>query len=190
MRALSLLSVLSAALVLAGCASPPVQYYVLTPATQTPAPVNAQAPSIAVGPVNVPELIDQPRIVLQLAGNQVSLQEYQRWGSPVKAEVGRVIAANLQAALGASRVWTFQQAVLPEPEVQVLADVRRFESRLGEGVVIEVLWGIQRKGAAVRTGQTLATEATDGADYNQLAAAHSRALAKVSREIATAIRAP
>jgi uncharacterized protein len=41
----------------------------------------------------------------------------------------------------------------------------------------------------VRTGRTVAREATQGPGYEALAAAHSRALATVSADIAAAIRA-
>lgn len=185
MRALFLASF---AFALTACASSPqVQYFVLNPAVQGPSPLKSEAPSIAVGPVNVPELIDQPRIVLQLSGNQVALQEYQRWGSPLKGEIARVIAANLQQALGTARVWPYLQMPVPEADVQVLIDVRRFESRLGEGVDVEIGWALKRQGAIVRSGQSLASESTQGTSYNDLAAAHSRALARISREIAGAI---
>lgn len=174
---------------LAACASSPqVQYFVLSPAAQASTSLKSDGPGIAVGPVNVPELIDQPRIVLQLAGNQVALQEYQRWASPLKGEIARVIAANLQQALGTARVWPYLQMPVPEAEVQVLIDVRRFESRLGEAVNIEIGWALKRKGTLVRSGQSLASEPTEGSSYNDLAAAHSRALARISREIAGAIQ--
>jgi hypothetical protein len=43
-------------------------------------------------------------------------------------------------------------------------------------------------GSASVSGRTVAREPAQGTDYEALAAAHSRALAKVSGDIATAIR--
>jgi hypothetical protein len=186
-------TLLGAVLALAGgCASSPQsRYYVLTPAAGASAPANAQAPSLAVGPVTVPALVDQPQFVLLASGNQVTLAEYHRWGSPLRSEIARVIGANLSQELGAARVWSYLQTALPNPDIQVLVDVRRFDSKLGEGVSIDVLWGIRRKaGEPVRAGQSVVNEPAAGASYDDLAAAHSRALAQVSRDIAAAIRNP
>jgi hypothetical protein len=119
------------------------------------------------------------------------MHEYERWASPLTSEIARVIAANLGRELGATRVSSYLQTALPNPDVQVLVDVRRFDSVLGEGVTIDVLWGIRRKtGAAVKTGQSLVREPVSGGGVNDLVAAHSRALAQVSRDIASAIRTP
>jgi len=44
-------------------------------------------------------------------------------------------------------------------------------------------------GQQMRSGRTVAQEAAQGDSYDALAAAHSRALARMSRDIAAAIRA-
>ena len=176
-------------LVAAGCGgSPQERYYALS----APAPAGgASAPAIAVGPVSVPEMVDQPRIVVQAAGNEVAMYEYQRWASPLKSEIARVIAANLAQELGTARVWSYAQATLPNPDYQVLVDVQRFDSALGDAVMIDALWTIRRTaGGAPKTGRSSAREPVSGAGFDALAAAHSRALAHVSRDIAAAIRAP
>jgi uncharacterized lipoprotein YmbA len=60
----------------------------------------------------------------------------------------------------------------------------------GEVVVIEALWVVHSTtGGAARPGRTLARETVTAGDYDALAAAHSRALATVSADIAAAIRA-
>ena len=88
--------------------------------------------------------------------------------------------------------------------VQVLIDLKTagklvLESRIesfevtsastsGDTATVEVVWTVRGRSGATRTGRTLAREAVSGADYDALAAAHSRALAAVSRDIAAAIR--
>jgi len=180
-----------ALVLLAACGgSPKPRLYVLTPAEGATAPAGAAfAPSIVVGPVTVPEMVDQPQIVVQAGGNQVTLQEYHRWASPLTSEIGRVIAANLGRELGATRVWSYPQTALPAPDIQVIVDVRRFDSAPGAGVTIDAFWTVRRKaGETPQTGQSLVREPVSGADFDALAAAHSRALAQVSRDIADAIR--
>lgn len=185
--AIAFLAVLS----LAACGSSPKErYYTLT--ADASAPVTGTSTlSIAVGPVTVPEAVDQPQIVAQLGANQVAMYEYQRWASPLKGEIARVIAANLAQELGTPRAWSYAQATLPKPDYQVLVDVQRFDSVLGEAVTIDALWTIRpADGATVKSGRSSVRQATAGDGFDALAAAHSRALARVSKDIAAAIRAP
>ena len=78
-----------------------------------------------------------------------------------------------------------------EPDYQVLVDIQRFDSALGEAVTIDALWSIRRAvGGAPRTGRTSVRETVSGAGFDALAAAHSRALVLVSQDIARAIREP
>jgi uncharacterized lipoprotein YmbA len=180
------------ALLLAACGSPPKErFYTLTPAEVPAAPAAAgPGPSIAVGPVTVPESVDRPPIVVQVAANRVAVHEFDRWASPLKAEIARVVAANLARELGTARVWSDAQAVLPSPDYQVLVDVQRFDSALGEAVTIEALWTVRRAGGAPKTGRSSVREPVSGGGFDALVAAHGRALARLSGDIAGAIRAP
>jgi uncharacterized protein len=180
-------------LLLAACGSPPKErYYTLAAAAGAPASAAGASPvSIAVGPVTVPETVDQPQLVVQVAANQVTMYEFQRWASPLKGEIARVIAANLAQELGTTRVWTHARTTLANPDYQVLVDVQRFDSALGDAVTIDVLWTVRgAAGAAPKTGRSSVREPVSGAGFDPLVAAHSRALARVSRDIADAIRAP
>ena len=178
-----------AALLLAACGSSPKErYYTLTADASAPV-TGTSALSIAVGPVTVPEAVDQPQIVAQVGANQVAMYEYQRWASPLKGEIARVIAANLAQELGTPRVWSYAQATLPKRDYQVLVDVQRFDSVLGEAVTVEALWTIRpAEGGNAKTGRSSVRQATAGDGFDALAAAHSRALARVSQDIAAAIR--
>ena len=132
-------------------------------------------------------MVDQPQMVVQVAANQVTMYEFQRWASPLKIEIARVIAANLAQELGTARVWAYAQTTLANPDYQVLVDVQRFDSVLGEAVTIDALWSIRRAaGGAPKTGRSSVREAVSGAGFDALVAAHSRALAQVSRDIAGA----
>jgi len=184
---------LACLVLLAACGSPPKErYYTLTGAASTPAPAaSASAASVAVGPVTLPESIDQPQLVVQVAANQVTLYEFHRWASPLKSEIARVIAANLARELGTTRVWSYAQTTLPSPDYQVLVDVQRFDSALGDAATIDVLWTVRRAaGGAPKTGRSLVREPASGSGFDTLVAAHSRALARVSGDIANAIRTP
>jgi len=76
MRPLHLVTAgLMAALLVACGASPKERYYTLTPESGAPV-TGTSALSVAVGPVSVPEAVDQPQIVAQVGANQVAMYEY------------------------------------------------------------------------------------------------------------------
>jgi uncharacterized lipoprotein YmbA len=177
---------------LTGCGSSPKQsYYTLSAA----AVMNGAAPasgessySVAVGPVTLPESVDRPQLVLRVGPNEVTFVELHRWAGPLKGEIPRIIADNLAADLNVKRVAAYPQSAGENADYRVLVDIQRFDSALGESVTIDALWTIKRQSdGASRTGRSTAKESSSGS-YDAMVAAHSRALATISREIADAIR--
>ena len=91
--------------------------------------------------------------------------------------------------LGGARVSAEAQHAAAGAQVRVLVDVQRFESVPGQNVTIEALWSVRRTTETeAQRGHSLVSEPVHGPDYDALAAAHARALAAVSRDIAQAIR--
>jgi len=176
-------TVLAAALALAACSAPPRErFYTLDAPEPPPAP---EAPyAIAVGPVSVPELVDRPQFVVRVSANQVAIAEQARWAEPLRHAIARVVAANLARDLGARAA--MQRGA--EADYRIALDVQRFESTPGEGVLVDALWTVSGPKGARRSGRSLVRESVKGRDYDALAAAHSAALAAISREIAAAIR--
>jgi uncharacterized protein len=177
----------------AGCASPSPRFYTLsgTAAAATPSPSIPSNLSIAVGPVSVPAQVDRPQMVLAKGANQVQLDELNRWAAPLVDNISRVLQADLAQELGTSNVWSQSQTMLATPDVQVVVDVQRFETAPGEATMIDVFWTVKRSaGGAAKTGRSLVHEASTAPGVEPAVAAHSRALARVSADIAAAIRAP
>lgn len=175
------------ALTLAACGtSPPIRYFTL--ASEPVASSAAPTLSIAVGPVTVPELVDRPHFVMRSGASSVDIVETARWAAPLKSEIPRVIADHLARLLDA-RAWSSAQRASSQPDYRVLIDIQRFEMSPQEGAVVQALWTVRPYGgAAPVSGRSLVTESA-GAGYAAYADAHSRALAAVSRDIATAIQA-
>ena len=102
--------------------------------------------------------------------------------------VQRILSQNLAELLGNRLVSSYEQNTA-RPDIQVLVDLQRFDSTLGETVTIDAVWSVRRSpNGQTKTGRSLIQEPAGGQGYDALVAAHSRALAKVSREIAEAIR--
>ena len=172
----------------ASCASAPARFYNLD-STATPDGVPAVRAAVMVGPVSVPAAVDRPEFVVQTAPNQVDVDEFNRWAAPLNDAVAQVVAGDLVKLLGTPNVASAPMANF-EPAYRVTIDIQRFDSAPGQAATIEAVWTVRRTvGAETRSGRTVAHEAVAGEGFDALAAAHSHALAKMSGEIATAIRA-
>jgi uncharacterized lipoprotein YmbA len=183
-----LLSVALVGAVIAGCGtSAPARFYTLD-STAAPDGATATAGSVMVGPVSVPASIDQAQFVVQEGPNRVEVEEFNRWASPLNDSIARAVAGNLVVLLGTPDVVAGPLANF-DPKYRVTIDVQRFESIQGKAAIIEAVWVVRRTAGGTRSGRTLANESVQGSGFDALAAAHSRALARVSSDIAAAIRA-
>jgi uncharacterized lipoprotein YmbA len=171
----------------AGCAAPPSHFYTLT-RTATSPPATSSL-SVVVGPVSIPAIVDLPQIVLSTGPNQVSLDEFNRWASPLQNNISRVVAENLVAMLGTPRVSQFQQSLNADADYRVAIEVQSFESAPGEAATLNAVWIVRRtKDGKTETGRTTVREPATEKGYDALAAAHSRALGRMSQDIADVIR--
>jgi uncharacterized protein len=177
----------SIALTLAGCASAPSRYYTLE-ATSAPAGAPLAHHQVTVGPVTIPASVDQPQFVTQAGRNRVSVDEFNRWASPLYDNIARVVAQDLAALLGTPNVAAGPLANFVADYI-VAIDIQRFESMRGQGTNLVAVWTVHRTiGGVTRSGRTSASETVGDESFDALAAAHSRAIAMLSSDIATAIR--
>ena len=173
----------------AGCASTkPSQFYMLSPSAM-PVVSSSAKYSIAVGPVTVPAAVDRPQIVVRTGPNQVFIAEFDRWASPLKGDIARVVAENLISLLGTPQVSIFPQSTAGEASYQVVIDVLHFESEPGRAATLDVLWTVvSGKDGQSYSSRTTITEPVNDGGYAELEAAHSRAIGRLSAGIAAEIR--
>jgi hypothetical protein len=127
--------------------------------------------------------------VLATGPNEIRLDELNRWAAPLGDNIGRVVAENLVAILGTPQVSLFPQRSAADADFRVAIEVQRFESRAGEAASLDALWTARRLAdGATRVGRTTVREPVAGSGYDALAAAHSRGIARLSADIAGAIR--
>lgn len=189
MKKFTLIPWLLAAL-LAGCAaSSPTHYYMLNPVAAPKAAVPQANYSVSVGPVSVPAFVDRQQMVVRTGPNQVFIDEYERWASPLKDGIGRVIVQDLGSLLGTSRVTLFPESTAVGASYRAVIDILRFDSELGKSATLDAGWTVSsaRSGQSYR-GRTALTEAVLGKNYADLVAAHSRALGQLSADLAKTIQ--
>jgi uncharacterized lipoprotein YmbA len=175
--------------IVAGCASPPTKFYTLSAG---PADLNAGTSKLAVvvGPISIPATVDMPQIVVTKGLNQVSADQFNLWASPLRSNIAQVVCANLAALLETPRVSSIASVSTIDADYRVAIDVQTFESSPGDAATLSALWVVRRVSDGKSTsGRTAVREPSSEKSYDALAAAHSRALKRLSEDIAAAIRA-
>ncbi len=183
----------AAALIFIGCSSTsaPVAYYTLAALPRTEA-MAAGSPqfSIAVRPVALPDLLERPQLITRTGETTVSVSDYQRWAGALKKDFSRVLVENLNILLQDVRAAAATDDIALDPEFIVAVHVNRFDGSPEGGVRLSAVWSIKhqkgKSGLVVR--ESLIEEKTGTPGYPELVAAHSRAVAALSREIAAEIR--
>jgi uncharacterized protein len=177
-----------ATLAIAACASsPPSRFFTLSGAPMPASPSNAL--SIVVGPVTIPGVVDRPEIVVTVGENEVWLDEFNRWASPLADAIAVATGENLGAQLSTARATSLVQSAV-EADYRVSIEVQRFESVPGAYALLDAVFTVRRTAdARTGTGRTTARESTTDKSYEALAAAHSRALARLAGDIAAVTRA-
>jgi len=190
MRRLAALTALCAFVALAArCGSTPSSRFYTLNGTATPATTSSNL-SLVVGPVSVPAAVDRPEIVVSTGANQVALDDFNRWASPLGDNISRVVAENLVALLGTPRVTLFPQTLGADADFRVTVEVQRFESTPGESATLDAVWAVRRaKDGKSETGRTTVRETVPRKSYDTLVAAHSRAVGRLSQDIAAAVQA-
>jgi uncharacterized lipoprotein YmbA len=179
--------ILFAALALAACAStPPSRFYTLSGAPVPTAPASAM--SIVVGPVTIPAVVDRPEIVVTVGDNEVWLDEFNRWAAPLGEAIAMAAAEDLGALLSTARATSIVQSA-GDAEYRVSLEVQRFQSAPGSYALLDAVYTVRRTAdGRSASGRTTARETPADKSYDALAAAHSRAVARLAADIATATR--
>src|SRR6266481_3584613 len=178
-----LISIVLMTAIAVGCSTAPSRFYSLA-STSTADGTPPTTAAVMVGPVTIPAAVDQPEFVVQVAANRVQVDEFNRWVSPLGDGIARAVAADLVVLLGTPEVASAQLANFT-PDYRVTIDVQRFDSIRGDAAVVEAVWTVRKTaGGETRSGRTVAREPVQGQGFDALAAAHSRALTKMSGDIA------
>jgi uncharacterized protein len=173
----------------AGCRTPASHLYTLTPAAASGGAAAPSNVSVVVGPVSIPAIVDTPQIVVTTGPNEVSQDEFNRWASPLQNNIARVVAQDLVAILGTGRITLLQEGAQSKPDYQVVIAVQSFESVPGDAATLNAVWTVRRaRDDKTETGRSNLHEPAQQKGYDALVAAHSRALARLSQDIADAIR--
>jgi uncharacterized protein len=175
-----------------GCASSaPSRYYGLSPMSASEStPSKASRPfTVGVTRLTLPEFLDKPQIATRLGPHEIRYDEFNRWAEPLKENIPRILGENLSALLGPERVIVSGGAGALTADYHVWVEVIQFDAGTGGDFLLAAQWSIynhEKKKVIVRK-RFNTREQVDGSDYVAMTAAASKALAALSRDIATGI---
>jgi uncharacterized lipoprotein YmbA len=180
-----------------GCAgSRPAKFYTLNPlGAHGELPEKAPAErgiAVAIGPVAIPDYLDRPQILTRSGPRELKLAEFDRWAGSLEQDVSRVLTENLSGLLARDNVIVLRwgRDAYPFPATfRIGVNLTRFEGTIGESVILAARWSVSREEdrKILFVHESIVKEPVEGQDYDALVEAMSRALAGLSREIASAI---
>lgn len=178
-----------------GCAStPPSRFYTLSSLQEGGSErrefASDQGPVIIVGPIKFSEYLDRMEIATRSSSNEITFSDFDVWAGSLAEDFSRVLAENLSVLLSTESVIVYPGPRPSSVDYQITVDVIRFDGSLGGDVSLIARWAIlegkERKIVSVRKSTIIEPSGAKG--YEAMVAADSRALEKLSREIAEAIK--
>jgi len=181
---------------LAACgSSKPTRLYTLTPSADRAAAAPGRGIGVGVGPVSLPKYLDRPQLMTRTAANSLAQADLDQWGGELNDNVTRVIALDLANLLGTDRVSLYPWKDRTPVDYQVTVDIMKFEQDTDGAAVLDAFWSLvnpdndkvllMRRSSYRDTG---APAASAGGNYDAIAAAMSRNLDALCRDIAQAIQ--
>jgi len=175
---------------LTACSTVVTRYYTLTP-TAVDHPV--QAPAVAptfqfeMQAVRLPVQVDQPQIVVRESTGTLAILENDRWGAPLADEFHDALTSQLETRLGARDLAGLPKAT-DLPVLSVQADVRRFDSLVGQYAMVDMVWSLAiRDGGQPRRTLTCSSVIKEpaGTQLADLVQAHQKVIAQLASTLAT-----
>ena len=185
---------LAGAVWLAGCAStPPASFHALSPlpeARDRQASLTEGEFSLGIGPVTLPDFLDRPQLVTRPGANRLEVDEFQRWGGSLRADIVNILGENLAHLLGTSQVLILPTEVRVPVRYRLIADILRFEPGDDGQAHLKVRWALIDPAAETTRAMRESSyrQPYVSADPDSQVAALSACLGAFSREVAATLQ--
>jgi uncharacterized lipoprotein YmbA len=192
MNKLVIATVLSA--LFSGCASTPnVKFYVLESISQS-APTQQtiyaeKQHSIGIGPLSIPTLLQHKQIVTRSSDNTVQIAEFHQWASPLQDNMVQALTANLSTLQPNNIVRVYPWSIHGMVDLQVIVDITRFDTTLGQTANLEANWTIKNEATKtiLKSGHSAISYSMPDPSYPGTVRTLSKILGEFSRELSLAL---
>jgi len=180
---------MAAVAALGGClgSSPASRFYTLSTLPRSDTGGGAPTRTIRVAPVSLPESLDRPQLVRRTGATSVSIEEFDRWVEPLDTLFRNSLALDLGALLPDAQVLGDAAPGLAVDQTVVVA-VERLD--VAQDVSLDAVWFVLASGEdqPKATRRTRIVEAAGTGQPSDVAAALSRAVERLSRDIAAELK--
>jgi len=145
--------------------------------------------AIGVGPIHLPEYLDQDELVTRISPNRITVSENARWAEPLEDNIAQVLAHNLSNLLRSApvilQVWPAQE----RPTYQLEIDVLSFDTDTAGTAHLAARWFLRdvRGGHTIAQKETHLTAAAAGKSGERSVASLSKVMGDFSGGIAKVI---
>ncbi len=191
---LKIASLLAGPALIPGCASSPASsFYILSPLPEAKVRQGTLVEgkiSLGIGPIALPDYMDRPQMVSGVGAQRIEVDEYQRWGGSLRADIANTLGENLAHLLGTSRVVIMPAEVKLPVQYRLVVNILRFDADNEGRALLKVRWAILDPNAEVALAmrESAYRQAFDQGDQDAQVAALSATLGDFSREVADTIR--
>lgn len=182
---------LAIAISLSACAgtSASSRFYVLSPLPQQKMH-GTEKSIVGVLPITWPDYLDRPQIVTRIGEHEITFHEFHRWAEPLRENFYTVLVENLSALLDSVKVVKSDHDLGFQAAFQMGVEVLTFDGDLGGEVTLIAKWDLfqEEDKKLLLSKRSRIKEPTGGSGYDAFVAAQSRAVAALSREIASVLQ--
>ena len=145
---------------------------------------------LGIGPVRLPNYLKRPQIVTRINQNELKVAEPHQWAGSLKEEITQVLTDNLSTLVGTEQIEKYPWKRHYKPDYRIRVLIEQLDGELGKVVTLKARWwlGTPHSKADLLAHKSLIKVKTKGADYNSYVAAQSRAIYKLSQEMAKGIK--
>jgi uncharacterized protein len=122
------------------CASPREHLYTLDDALEQTSVATGARPTVVVGPISLPELIDRPQLVVRSSKYDIVINEQERWAAPLKDQLPRLLAAELSRRVADRRFAAASSSAINSPTAHLLIDIWSVDMAHDSGVRLTAHW--------------------------------------------------
>ena len=180
---------------LLGCAcvrnTPPTDFYLLNanPHNTTPSDRDL-SPSrvVGLGPLHIPEYLNRPQMVYEIATNQFRLDEQHRWAERLDQNVARALTLSLSTQLTPTRILPHPWPSRDKIDYQIAIEILKFHQSADGFSRFTAQWTLKQAHDTLDSRWFECDRKLSDLNFSAFVQSQNECLAELSSEISGALR--
>jgi uncharacterized lipoprotein YmbA len=145
------------------------------------------APRVGLGPITLPEYLDQPALVSRASATEVVRSRRDRWSETMDTMLPRILGDDFAQLLPTARIVEYPWYASERPDWQIEIEVARFEPDVSGDIVLVARWRVRELAGRGHDAskESRVVQKPTGSDATHRTEAMSAALTELAQEIAS-----